>query len=51
MVFEGDAKGVKEQGGRLEHTTLRALKVRCVPTAIPKALVIDVTSMEMDEMR
>ncbi len=41
----GKAPGVKE-GGILEHIT-RTLKVRCLPTAIPKALDVDVSHLNI----
>ncbi len=49
LEFLGDPKGVKEQGGRFEHTTQRTLSVLCVPTAIPKAIKIDISALEMDD--
>lgn len=44
--LKGEAKGVKVQGGILEHL-LRELKVRTLPTAIPEAVVVDVTELEI----
>lgn len=40
----GDARGVKEQGGILEHG-IRSLNVMCLPTAIPESIEIDVTEL------
>ncbi|NIM19646.1 MAG: 50S ribosomal protein L25 [Candidatus Latescibacteria bacterium] len=44
IVLLGNAKGVKEMGGILEHG-LRELNITCVPTAIPNAIEIDVTEL------
>lgn len=38
----GEPRGVKEQGGILEHGT-RAVDVMCLPTAIPEAFEVDVS--------
>lgn len=43
----GKAPGVKE-GGILEHTT-RTIKVRCLPTAIPKHLEADVSGLNVGD--
>ncbi len=42
----GLAVGVKDSGGILEVIT-RQLEVRCLPTAIPAAIDIDVTALEI----
>jgi large subunit ribosomal protein L25 len=44
IQLNGDAVGVKEMGGILEHV-LRELNVNCLPTAIPKAIEIDVSEL------
>ncbi len=43
---KGEAKGVKEQGGILEHI-LRELEIRCLPEDIPANIEIDVTNLEL----
>ncbi len=43
----GKAPGVKE-GGILEHVT-RSIKVICLPTAIPQALEVDVSSLDIGD--
>ncbi len=42
----GEAKGVKVQGGILEHL-LRALRVSTLPTQIPESVIVDVTNLEI----
>ncbi|MBI2070449.1 MAG: 50S ribosomal protein L25 [Elusimicrobia bacterium] len=44
----GEASGVKNQGGILEHL-LHKVKVRCLPTAIPEAVTVDVTPLEIGQ--
>lgn len=44
--FTGAAKGVREQGGRLEFIN-RVLNVECLPTDIPDCIAHDVTEMEI----
>ncbi|MFO1464461.1 MAG: 50S ribosomal protein L25/general stress protein Ctc [bacterium] len=43
----GKAPGVKE-GGILEHIT-RSLRVNCLPTAIPRALEVDVSNLNIGD--
>ncbi|MBI4668708.1 MAG: 50S ribosomal protein L25 [Elusimicrobia bacterium] len=45
---KGEAKGVKDQGGILEHL-LREIKVRCLPTEIPAAIEVDVSKLEIGQ--
>ncbi len=40
----GEAKGVKEQGGVLEHI-LHELEVECLPTELPEKIEVDVTEL------
>jgi large subunit ribosomal protein L25 len=44
VILNGDPKGVKEQGGILEHVT-RSLNILSLPGAIPEAVEIDVTHL------
>lgn len=44
----GEAPGVKLNGGLLEHV-LRQLEIRCLPTAIPKSIDIDVSAMNVND--
>ena len=42
----GEASGVKNSGGVLEHVLFK-LKVRCLPKDLPEHIAIDVTAMEI----
>ncbi|TBR25939.1 50S ribosomal protein L25 [bacterium] len=44
----GEAPGVKLGGGLLEHV-LRQIEIRCLPTAIPKAIDFDVSAMQVND--
>lgn len=44
----GEAEGVKLQGGLLQHG-LRSVTVSCLPTNIPKEIVVDVTALKMGD--
>lgn len=44
----GLAVGVKDGGGILEHIT-RMVEVRCLPTAIPPAIDVDVTALNVGD--
>ncbi len=44
IILTGDPRGVKEQGGILEHVT-RSLRIMSLPGAIPEAVEIDVTHL------
>ena len=44
VALTGEPKGVKEQGGILEHG-YRTLSVLCLPTAIPESIPIDVSEL------
>ena len=48
VVLEGAAKGVKEEGGILNHPT-RFVRVRCLPKDIPADIKIDVSGLGLDE--
>jgi large subunit ribosomal protein L25 len=48
VKIRGEAPGVKLQGGILEHI-LREVEVRCLPTAIPHELPIDVSKLGITE--
>jgi large subunit ribosomal protein L25 len=48
LHVKGDAPGVKVSGGILEHI-LREVRVKCVPTAIPQSLDVDVTKLELNQ--
>jgi large subunit ribosomal protein L25 len=47
VVVQGEAKGVKA-GGILEIATLE-LEIECFPDAIPEAIVVDVTELEIGD--
>ena len=44
----GEAVGVKQDGGTLEHV-LWEVDVECLPTQIPGKLTVDVTSMKIGD--
>src|SRR5262245_217532 len=44
----GTPVGVKDGGGILEHL-LRTLKVKCLPTAIPASIEVDVTALNIGQ--
>jgi large subunit ribosomal protein L25 len=46
--FIGTPIGVKDAGGILEHLA-RSLKVRCLPTAIPASIDVDVTALNVGQ--
>lgn len=48
VAVKGDAIGVKQEGGSLEHI-LWELEIECLPTAIPKDIEIDVTALKMGD--
>jgi large subunit ribosomal protein L25 len=48
VVAKGDAVGVKQEGGSLEHI-LWELEVECLPTAIPKEIEIDITNLKLKD--
>ncbi|HEY2954514.1 MAG TPA: 50S ribosomal protein L25 [Candidatus Eisenbacteria bacterium] len=48
LHFTGLAVGVKDGGGILEHI-LRDVEVRCLPTAIPAAIEVDVSALNIGD--
>jgi large subunit ribosomal protein L25 len=48
VELTGTAKGTKEQGGILNHST-RFLRVRCLPKDIPANITVDVTELGLEE--
>src|SRR3989338_5536854 len=44
--LKGESKGVKTQGGILEHL-VREVKARCLASDIPEAITVDVTALEI----
>ncbi len=48
LVLVGTPKGVREEGGVLDHL-VHDLPVRCIPSAIPEKLSIDVTELEIGD--
>jgi large subunit ribosomal protein L25 len=46
--FVGTPIGVKDGGGILEHL-LRTLKIKCLPTAIPAGIDVDVTALNIGQ--
>ncbi|MDQ6698686.1 MAG: 50S ribosomal protein L25 [Acidobacteriota bacterium] len=50
VVTEGDAKGIKLQGGLLEIVT-RSIDIECVPDEIPQNFVIDVSDLMIGQSK
>jgi len=46
--LEGQAVGVKEDGGTLEHL-LRSVRVRCLPAEVPKEFKLDISSLRIGD--
>jgi large subunit ribosomal protein L25 len=49
FVGEAAARGVKEQGGVIEHL-LTDVEVTCLPRYLPEYLELDVSAMELNQM-
>lgn len=49
FLNEADAKGVKEQGGVVDHL-LSEVEVQCLPRYLPEYLEIDVTALELNQI-
>ena len=49
FLNEADAKGVKEQGGVVDHL-LSEVEVECLPRYLPEYLEIDVTALELNQI-
>ncbi len=45
---EGEAPGVKEKGGVLEHI-LRELEIKCLPARIPHSIIVDISHLQIGE--
>ncbi len=48
VVAKGESAGVKQEGGSLEHI-LWEVEVECLPTDIPKEIVIDVSNLKIGD--
>jgi len=48
VEVKGEPVGVKKDGGSLDHI-IWELSVTCLPTQIPEKIVVDVTSLEIDQ--
>lgn len=48
VVLTGEATGVKNKGGILEHT-LRTLTVECLPMSIPERILVDVSGLDVGD--
>ena len=46
---ELEAKGVKEQGGVVDHL-MTDVEVRCLPRYLPEFLTLDVTNLELNQI-
>jgi len=49
FLNEADAKGVKDQGGVVDHL-LTEVEVECLPRYLPEYLEIDVTNLELNQI-
>ena len=49
FLNEANAKGVKEQGGVVDHL-LSEVEVQCLPRYLPEYLEIDVTALELNQI-
>lgn len=50
VITEGDAKGIKLQGGLLEIVT-RSIDIECVPDEIPQNFVVDVSDLMIGQSK
>ena len=48
LHFAGEAIGVKQDGGRLDHL-LWEVRIECLPTEIPKRLEVDVSALKIGD--
>jgi len=48
VEVEGEAPGVKNEGGVLEHI-IRKVRVRCLPTSIPDNFILDVSELAVGD--
>jgi large subunit ribosomal protein L25 len=48
VVAKGEAIGVKQEGGSLEHI-LWEVEVECLPTNIPKDIEVDITNLKLKD--
>lgn len=48
VVAKGEPAGVKQEGGSLEHI-LWEIEIECLPTEIPKEIVIDVSNLKIGD--
>jgi len=48
VVTKGEAVGVKQEGGSLEHI-LWEIEIECLPTDIPKEIEVDISQLKMGD--
>jgi large subunit ribosomal protein L25 len=48
VVVKGEPKGVKQQGGILEHVR-REIRISCLPADIPEHVVVDVSELMLHQ--
>ena len=49
FIGEAEAKGVKEQGGVVDHL-MTDVEIRCLPKHLPEFLTLDVTNLELNQI-
>ena len=49
VIPEGEAPGVKEQGGTMDHI-MRDIHVKCLPSDIPDAVHVDVSKLRIGDI-
>lgn len=49
VELTGDAEGVKNQGGILDHL-LHEVEILCLPTDIPEAITVDVSALKLGDI-
>jgi large subunit ribosomal protein L25 len=49
FIGEAEAKGVKDQGGVVEHL-MTDVEIRCLPKHLPEYLELDVTALELNQL-
>jgi len=48
VILTGEASGVKNEGGSLEHI-LHSIELSCLPTDIPEKIIVDVSGLKLGQ--